>query len=230
MRILVAEDDKTLANILKKTLEKEGYAVDLLSEGETIERRLEISHADYDIVILDLGLPGRDGLSICRDTRAHGIKLPILVLSARSEPEIKIAALEAGADDYLTKPFAIQELLARLRALLRRPAPVQIDELTVGDLKLNRLTRIITRQNHPITLTVKEFTLLEYLMRHPNQIISRHQIIDELWGYDFVSGSNIVDVHIKNLRKKISSGKQKVLETVRGLGYRLLDRTGPLKE
>ncbi len=230
MRILVAEDDKSLANILKKTLEKEGYAVDLLSEGETIERRLEVSHADYDIAILDLGLPGRDGLSICRETRAHGVKLPILVLSAQSDPAIKIAALEAGADDYLSKPFAIQELLARLRALLRRPPTVQIDELTVGDLKLNRLTRIVTRQERPITLTVKEFTLLEYLMRHPNQIISRHQIIDELWGYDFVSGSNIVDVHIKNLRKKISVGKQKVLETVRGLGYRLLDRTGQLKE
>ena len=230
MRILVAEDDKSLANILKKTLEKEGYAVDLLSEGETIERRLEISHGDYDIVILDLGLPGRDGLSICREARAHGVKLPILVLSAQADAAIKIAALEAGADDYLTKPFAIQELLARLRALLRRPPTIQIDELTVGDLKLNRLTRMVTRQDRPITLTVKEFTLLEYLMRHPNQIISRHQIIDELWGYDFVSGSNIVDVHIKNLRKKISAGKQKILETVRGLGYRLLDRTGQLKE
>lgn len=223
MRILIAEDDEEIAKLLKKTLEKEAFAVDYVLDGNTAMRRLEISSKDYDLVLLDLMLPGRDGLTICREARAHGVSVPILVLTAKDDLESKVATLEAGADDYLTKPFSMQELLARVRAILRRPPPTSTNELQVDDIVLNPATRQVLHQGKPVNLTVKEFSLLEYLMRHPNQIISRNQIVDHLWGYDFVSASNIVDVHIKNLRKKLSNRRRKILETVRGLGYKLKD-------
>jgi DNA-binding response OmpR family regulator len=223
MRLLIIEDEEAIAKLLKKTLEKESFAVDYLTTGEAALRRLETSHQNYDLIILDLLLPDINGLEICRQVRNQDIETPILVLSARDDIEDKIAALELGADDYLTKPFSIQELLARIRAILRRPPENQPAQLEFGDLILNTKTREVTRQGRPLELTVKEFSLLEYLMRHPNQIVSRNQIIDHLWGYDFMSASNIVDVHVKNLRKKVDRRGRRLLETVRGLGYRLRD-------
>jgi DNA-binding response OmpR family regulator len=221
MRLLIAEDEEEVAKLLKKTLEKEAYAVDYLTDGEAALRRLEISSKDYDLAILDLMLPRKSGLEICREIRAKNITLPILVLTTRDDVNDKVTALELGADDYLTKPFSMQELLARIRALLRRPVQSLPTELSIQDVTLNTSTRKVHRNHKEISLTVKEFSLLEYLMRHPNQVISRNQIIDHLWGYDFISGSNIVDVHIKNLRKKINNRKSKILETVRGMGYRV---------
>ncbi len=221
MRLLIVEDEETIATLLKKTLEKESYAVDHLASGEAALRRLAMSHQDYDLVILDLGLPDKNGLEICRELRHDKIRIPILVLTAHDNLEDKIATLEAGADDYLTKPFSMPELLARIKTILRRPPEDQPAQVEVNDLLLDTKTRQVTRHGQPVALTVKEFSLLEYLMRHPNQVVSRNQIIDHLWGYDFTSASNIVDVHIKNLRKKINNRGQKILETVRGLGYRI---------
>ncbi len=223
MRILIVEDEEPIAQALQKGLEKEGYAVDWLADGLAASRRIEVAHKDYDLIILDLSLPGRDGTEICQQARAKNITTPILVLTARHDINDKITLLNFGADDYLVKPFSFEELFARVRALLRRPVPVLSTELKVQDLALNNVTRKVIRNNKEIKLTVKEFALLEYLMRHPNQVITRNQIIDHLWGYDFDSFSNVVDVHIKNLRKKINNGKRKILETVRGIGYRVKD-------
>lgn len=223
MRLLIVEDEESIAKLLKKTLEKEAYAVDYLTTGDAGQRRLEMSHDDYDLAILDMMLPGKSGLEILREVRSQKIDIPILVLTARDDLNDKVAALELGADDYLTKPFSIQELLARIRAILRRPPESLPNQLEVDDLVLDTKTRQVSRQGKVINLTVKEFALLEYLMRHSNQVVSRNQIVDHLWGYDFMSASNIVDVHIKNLRKKINNRRRKVLETVRGLGYRIKD-------
>lgn len=221
MRILIVEDEEAIARVLKKTLEKEAYAIDYVTDGNTALRRLEMNAKDYDLLILDLMLPGKSGFEICRELRQQKISLPILVLTARNDLTDKVNALEAGADDYLTKPFSIHELLARIKAILRRPIETTPLTLKVGDLSLDTNTHTATYHGKPIELTVKEFTLLEYLMRNSNQIVSRHQIIDHLWGYDFISASNIVDVHIKNLRKKIGNRQYRLLETVRGLGYRI---------
>lgn len=221
MRLLIVEDEEAIAKVLKKALEREAYAVDYITDGEKASRRLEMNSRDYDLVILDLMLPGKSGLDICRDLRGQKVTIPILVLTARDNLNDKIAALELGADDYLTKPFSIQELVARIKAILRRPAEVLSTQLQIGNLVLDNSTHQVTLAGQSIELTVKEFALLEYLMRNPNQVINRHQIIDHLWGYDFSSASNIVDVHIKNLRKKIGNRQLKMLETVRGLGYRI---------
>lgn len=221
MRILIVEDEEAIAKVLKKSLEREAYAVDYLMDGEKALRRLEMNARDYDLVILDLMLPGMSGLDICRNLRDQKISIPILVLTARNDLNDKVAALELGADDYLTKPFSIQELIARIKAILRRPNETAMTQLQVGNLVLDGNTHQVTFRGQPIDLTVKEFTLLEYLMRNPNQVISRHQIIDHLWGYDFMSASNIVDVHIKNLRKKIGNRQHRLLETIRGLGYKI---------
>lgn len=222
MRILVVEDEEKLAQGLKKGLEKQGYAVDLVGDGETAQRRIEMSHTDYDLVILDLMLPKKDGMEVCKEIRAKGINVPILVLTARDALDYKVSALDLGADDYLVKPFSFEELVARVRALLRRPEQSLPTELKVKDLYLNTATRKVSRNGREVPLTLKEFSLLEYLMRHPNQVLSREQIWDHLWDFAADSFSNVVDVHIKNLRKKIDDGThQKLLETIRGVGYRL---------
>lgn len=222
MRLLVVEDEDKLAQALKKGLEKAGYAVDLVGDGETAERRIELYHGDYDVVVLDLMLPIRDGFEVCKNVRAKNITVPILILTARDGLEDKVNVLNSGADDYLVKPFSLDELIARIRALLRRPAAAISSVMSVGDLSLDSTTRTVTRSGKEIHLTVKEFALLEYLMRHPNQVLSRDQILDHLWGFDFDSFSNVVDVHLKNLRKKIDATKdEKILETIRGVGYRI---------
>ena len=223
MKILIVEDEERLAKSLKIALEREGFAADYVTNGELGLSRIEICHKDYDLVLLDLMLPKKDGIEVCKEVRAKGIKIPILVLTARFDTNNKVTTLNMGADDYLVKPFSFEELLARIRALLRRPPQTISTELKVQDLTLNNVTRKVVCNNKEIKLTVKEFAMLEYLMRHPNQVINRSQILDHLWGYDFDSFSNVVDVHIKNLRKKINNNRRKILETIRGIGYRIRD-------
>lgn len=222
MRILIVEDEEKLAKALKAGLEKSGYAVDYVTDGEAAQRRIEMSHSDYDLVILDLMLPKKDGIEVCKDIRAQKITIPILVLTARDGVGDKIAVLDIGADDYLVKPFSFEELGARIRALLRRPEQSLPLELKVSDLTLDTSTRKVTCAGKEIPLTLKEFNLLEYLMRHPNQVLNREQLWDHIWDFAADSFSNVLDVHIKNLRKKIEHGNhKKILETVRGVGYRL---------
>lgn len=222
MKLLIVEDEEKLAKSLKKGLEKEGYAVDYVLDGETGQRRIELCRKDYDLIILDLMLPKRSGFEVAKNVREQNILTPILVLTARDTTEDKIMALDGGADDYLVKPFSLEELLARIRALLRRPEQTLPIELKIRDLALNTSTRRVTRGQREVPLTLKEFGLLEYLMRHPNQVLSREQILDHLWDFAFDSFSNVVDVHVKNLRKKVDNGHHdKLLETIRGVGYRI---------
>ncbi len=222
MRILIIEDNQKLATSLKKGLEMEGYAVDHLSDGETGQRRIETHFENYDLIILDLMLPKYDGISICKNWRKQNIFLPIIMLTAKDAIEDKVLGLNSGADDYLVKPFSFSELLARIKALLRRPQKSLSTQLKVRDLMLDLDTKKVFRKNKEIKITLKEFTILEYLMRHPDQVLSREQIIDHVWDFAFDSFSNLVDVHIKNLRKKIDdSYDEKILETVHGMGYRI---------
>src|SRR3989344_3758460 len=222
MRILIIEDDQKLAEAVKIGLEKEGYAVDHIADGSAGQRRIEINHADYDLVILDLMLPGSDGFEICKSIREKEITVPILVLTAKLSTEDKVHALDSGADDYLVKPFSFEELMARIRAILRRPEPVIAIELKLHDITLNTITRKVYRNGKEIPLTLKEYSLLEYFMRHPGQVLNREQILDHLWDFGFDSFSNVVDVHLKNLRKKINDTRgERLLATIRGVGYRL---------
>ncbi len=225
MRILIVEDDLDIATSLKTILERAGYVADYVTDGDTAFHRITLSKDAYDLVILDLSLPKKTGSEVCEQTREKGINVPILILTAHVDVESKIAVLNIGADDYITKPFSSDELLARVRALLRRPEAVIPTKLEVNGITLNSVTRDVVCNGKKAVLTVKEFALLEHLMRHPNQIVTRDQILEHLWGFDFNSFSNIIDVHIKNLRKKLTV--KKILETVRGVGYRICD---PLKK
>ncbi len=222
MRILLVEDEERIASAVKKVLELEGYAVDWVADGLKAEQRILMYRNEYDVVILDLMLPGKQGKDICKTVRGDGVSMPILVLTAKDMVDDKVFLLDSGADDYLVKPFAFEELLARLKALLRRPRESLPVELTVGTIVLDTKTRTATSQGKTMKLTAKEYALLEYFMRHPDEVVDRETILDHLWGFDFDSFSNVVDVHLKNLRKKIDRYRGKeVLETVRGMGYRL---------
>jgi DNA-binding response OmpR family regulator len=222
MRILIIEDQKKLAASLKEGLEQKGFAADYVLDGESGQRRVELKRSDYDALILDIGLPKRDGITVCKNLRKENIVIPILMLTARDTVENKILGLDSGADDYLIKPFSFDELVARLRALLRRPQHSLPVELKVRDLTLNTATRKIFRGKFPITLTLKEFAILEHFMRHPGQVISREQILQHAWDFAFDSFSNVVDVHMTNLRKKIDNPHhEKLFKTIRGLGYQL---------
>lgn len=222
MRILVVDDEVSLAKSLEKSLENEGYAVDVITDGKTAQRRIEVSHDEYDLIILDLMLPEIDGFEICKNVREKDIEVPILVLTARFDINDRVNALDAGADDYMVKPFSLAELSARIRALLRRPREKLPSELQVQDLVLDPTTREVRWNDRSVDLTKKEFSILEHLMRHPNQVMSRTQILDHVWDYDFDSFSNIVDVHVKNLRKKLDA-RGSLIETIRGVGYRIKD-------
>jgi DNA-binding response OmpR family regulator len=220
MRILVADDDRRLTSIVKRGLMEEAYAVDVAYDGEESEYLAEIN--PYDLVILDIMMPKKDGIEVCRELRAKSVNTPILMLTARDAVEDRVKGLDAGADDYLVKPFAFNELLARVRALLRRNGVTRSPELKVGDLSLNTLTREVRRGERVVELTTKEYVILEYLMRHPNVVVTRRMLEEHAWDYDFDSLSNLIDVYIRRLRRKIDFGGQKsMIHTVRGAGYRL---------
>ncbi len=225
MRILIVEDEEKLAKSLTRGLTQAGYAADYLTDGESGLRRLELYHADYDLLILDLMLPGKDGFEVSRDLRDQGIMIPILILTARDAVDDKVKALDSGSDDYLVKPFSLEELMARVRALLRRPSGALANELKVGELILRPAEREVYRNGQKINLTLKEFELLHYLMRHPGKVLNREEIYVHLWDFAANSLSNTIDVHMKNLRKKLGDtgdeGHEKIVETIRGVGYRL---------
>jgi two-component system OmpR family response regulator len=222
MRALIIEDEEKLSEALSRGLSQKGYAVDTLDDGEKGFTRISLHRNDYDIVILDLMLPGMDGYEICKAVREEKITVPILVLTARNENETKVKLLLSGADDYLVKPFSFEELTARMHALLRRPAEALPEVLKVQDIVLNPVERTVTRSGTEIPLTLKEFGMLEYFMRRPNQVVNREDILSHLWDFNYTSFSNVVDVHVKNLRNKLGQGgTPDILETVRGIGYRL---------
>lgn len=218
MKILVIEDDPTVGEFVKRGLEEHRWTVDLVAdgaEGEALARS-----QPYDLVILDLRLPGRPGPEVLRNLRARGFERPILVLTAQDAVDAKVETLRAGADDYVTKPFAFEELLARVEALARRPRALASQRLTVADLTIDLDAREVHRAGHPIDLTPKEFLVLEYLARHAGRVMSRTLITEYAWGYHFDPGTNIVDVVITHLRKKIDAAHaKKLITTVRGVGY-----------
>ena len=218
MRILVIEDDPTVGQYVKRGLEEHRWAVDLLADGEEGERRA--SSEAYDLVILDMRLPGKSGMDVLQSLRAKGFERPVLVLTAQDAVDAKVATLRAGADDYVTKPFAFEELLARVEALSRRPRALASPVLRVGDLEIDQATRTVRRGGQEIEVTPKEYTVLEYLARHAGRVMSRTLITEYAWGYHFDPGTNIVDVVINHLRKKVDAGHaRKLITTVRGVGY-----------
>ena len=218
MKILVIEDDPTVGQYVKRGLEEQRWGVDLVTDGEEGERRA--ASEQYDLVVLDMRLPGRSGMDVLRNIRGRGFERPVLVLTAQDAVDAKVEAFRAGADDYVTKPFAFEELLARVEALSRRTPTMSAAVLKVADLSLDKNTRTVTRAAEAIELTPKEYTVLEYLMRHAGRVMSRTLITEYAWGYHFDPGTNIVDVVINHLRKKIDSAQGvKLIHTVRGVGY-----------
>ncbi len=218
MKILVIEDDPTVGQFVKRGLEQQRWGVDLIGTGDEGERMA--AAGNYDLIILDMRLPGKSGLRVLNDLRGRGFERPVLVLTAQDAIDAKVETLRAGADDYVTKPFAFEELLARVEALSRRPRVLAAPALKVADLELNVDTREVTRGGNPIELTPKEYTVLEYLMRHAGRVMSRTLITEYAWGYHFDPGTNIVDVVINHLRKKIDANHaMKLIHTIRGVGY-----------
>ena len=218
MKVLVIEDDPTVGQFVKRGLEEQRWAVDLVTDGE--EGEALARSQPYDLVVLDLRLPGRSGQEVLRNLRARGFEKPILVLTAQDAVDAKVETLRAGADDYVTKPFAFEELLARVEALARRPRAIVSPKLTVADLVVDLDAREVSRGGKAIELTPKEFMVLGYLARHAGRVLSRTLITEYAWGYHFDPGTNIVDVVINHLRKKIDAPfKKKLITTVRGVGY-----------
>lgn len=221
MRVLIVEDERKISAYVKRGLEEQGYAVDAAYTGT---EALDFADAaPYDLILLDILLPEMDGLAVCRELRRTGNRTPVLMLTARDAIDDRVAGLDAGADDYLVKPFALKELLARLRALNRRSADVpKSPVLQLADLTLDTLTRRVKRGNKTIELAAKEYAVLECLLREPERVLTRTQIAEHVWNYDVFNQSNIVDVYIKNLRRKIDDGFEvKLIHTIRGAGYRL---------
>ena len=220
VKVLVVEDEHLIASSIKKGLEQENYTVDIAFDGE---KGLDLaSSGDYDIILLDLLLPKIDGVTVCRELRTEGIHTPILMLTARGEMRDKVQGLDSGADDYLTKPFAFEELLARIRALKRRPEVVTGEVLKAADLSLNSQTFEVRRAGRLIPLSNREYSLLEYLLRHAGRVVTKDQIIDSVWNYDADVLPNTVEVYIRYLRSKIDPpGKKPLIQTIRGFGYRL---------
>ncbi len=220
MKVLVVEDEKKIASFIRKGLEAEGFVVDVCLEGTTGFSLA--TTRPYDALVLDIMLPGRDGLSILRGLRERKIALPVILLTARSELNERLEGLNLGADDYLTKPFYIEELIARLHAVVRRASGAVQSILTVADLTLNLLTREVRRGGRKIELTTREFALLEHLMRSPGRVLTRPQICEQVWNYHFDPATNLVDVYVQRLRKKVDGEAEvKLIETVRSVGYRI---------
>ena len=226
MRILVVEDELKMASLLRRGLAEEGHAVYVARTGD--DALWMAGAAEYDAIVLDLMLPGVDGIEVCRRVRESGVWAPVLMLTARDGVADRVAGLDAGADDYLAKPFSFAELLARLRALVRRGGVERPSVLEVGDLRLDPATRQVWRGPTEITLSAKEFALLETFMRRPGQVLSRYQLLEHAWDYAYENRSNVVDVYVRYLRDKVDRPfGHDSLETVRGAGYRLRKEDGP---
>ena len=224
MELLVVDDERAVREALRRALELEGYDVELAVDGSEALDRLDRGEVDPDAVVLDVLMPGVDGLEVCRSLRRTGNRVPVLMLTARAEVADRVAGLDAGADDYVVKPFALEELLARLRALLRRTNGGG-EILRFADLELDPGTREVRRGDEPIELTRTEFSLLELFLRNPRQVLTRSVIYERVWGYDFGPGSNSLDVYIGYLRRKTEAGgKPRLIRTVRGVGYALRER------
>jgi DNA-binding response OmpR family regulator len=220
MRVLVVEDSRRLAGIIKRGLLEEGYTVDNAYDGEEAQYMAE--SAPFDLIVLDIMLPKKDGLAVCRDLRSKNVNTPILMLTAKDSVEDKVTGLDCGADDYLVKPFAFSELLARLRALLRREVLPRVQKLQAGDLSLDPLSREVWRDGSRLDLTAKEYAILEYFMRRPNAVVTRTMLGESVWDYEFDGISNIIDVYVRRIRRKIDrEGQDSLIQTVRGAGYRL---------
>jgi two-component system OmpR family response regulator len=220
LRILLVEDEVKMARAIRRGLEQETYSVDVCADGDDALRRSLDN--EYDAIVLDVMLPGRDGFSVCREMRTHGRWAPILMLTARDAVEDRIRGLDAGADDYLVKPFAFGELLARVRAMMRRGTPERPTTLHVDELVLDPATHMVLRGDEPIDLTPKEFALLEFMMRHPDEVLNRTRILEHVWDMNYSGFSNVVDVYVGYLRRKLDlpSGPT-FIRTVRGVGYQL---------
>ena len=218
MKVLVVEDEKRILQFVTKGLEEAGFSVDGCETGD--EGLLRATTQSYDAIVLDIMLPGRDGLSVLRQVREKKNAVPVILLTARTALDERVEGLNLGADDYLTKPFYVEELIARLHALGRRTTGQSLTVLQVGDLVVNLVTREVTNHENEVRLTAREFALLEYLMRSPGRVFSRTQILEHVWGYDFDPNTNLVDVHIQRLRKKLDVQGDSLIETIRGVGYR----------
>ena len=223
MHLLIVEDEEKLAKALKKGLTLKGFAVDWLPDPQKALTRILLYKDEYDLIILDLMLPGLDGASITESVRKENVTTPIIILTARNETEHKVDLLNKGADDYIVKPFSFEELLARINSVLRRPTPVQAAVLKVGPLEMDTAARVVRKEGAEVPLTLKEFSLLECFMREPGIVLSREKLFDHVWDFNALSWSNVLDVHMKNLRKKLEheNSRQQLFETVRGVGYRL---------
>ena len=220
MRLLVVEDEGGIASALRQGLSEQRCAVDVARDGE--QGRDHALAATYDVILLDILLPKLDGLSLLRDLRKRGMTTPVLLLTARDAVDDRVAGLDAGADDYLVKPFSFSEVMARIRALLRRPVLRAGDRLVTGDIAMDLGARTVTRSTQPVTLTPREYAVLEFLLRHPGQALSRTQIAEGVWSWEFHGESNVVDVYIGYLRRKLDEeGVPSIIETLRGYGYRL---------
>jgi len=220
MKILLVEDNVKLAENIKQGLIQEGYAVDMILDGESALRRILINRDEYDLVVLDRMLPGKDGVSVCKEWREKEVTMPVLMLTALDTVEDRVEGLDAGADDYLIKPFAFEELLARVHALLRRPKDISQNVLTFADIEMDLSGRRVLKSGKALNLTLKEFMVLEYLMRNTGKVISRDTLYAHAWDFADSSFSNTVDVHIKNLRKKLKDDG-KLIQTIRGVGYKM---------
>jgi DNA-binding response OmpR family regulator len=223
MRILVVEDEAGIADFVQRGLSAEGHQVEVASDGPDGERRALAS--DVDLVILDRVLPGRDGLEVLKSIRAAKPAIPVIMLTARGEVSDRVAGLDAGATDYVVKPFAFDELAARVRAHLRSPGQPAASRLQAAGIEIDLLSREVTREGEPVALSAKEFELLAHFLRHPNQVLSRAQLLSGVWGYDFDPGTNVVEVYVGYLRRKLAStGTRAPIDTVRSMGYRLTTR------
>ena len=220
VKVLVIEDEKKIASFLRRGLEAQGFVVEHAANGD--DGYALATTRPYDALVLDIMLPGRDGLSILRNLRERKISVPVILLTARSELNERLEGLNLGADDYLTKPFHIEELIARLHAVTRRASGASQSILAVADLKMNLLTRAVTRGDTAIALTAREFSLLEHLMRSPGRVLTRVEICERVWDYNFDPGTNLVEVYVQRVRKKVDEGfATKLIETIRGVGYRI---------
>jgi two-component system OmpR family response regulator len=223
MRILIVEDEEKLAEPLKKGLELHGFTVDYLQDAEKARTRVKLYRDEYDCILLDLMMPGVDGATIAKEAREEGVTTPIIMLTARAETDMKVKLLNLGADDYIVKPYSLDEVVARINAVMRRPETQLPSVLKIRDIELDPGQHTVIKGGEPVALTLKEFSLLEFFMRHPNEALKREAVLDHVWSFDFPAFSNVLDVHMKNLRKKLDDygDGDPLFETIRGIGYRL---------